>query len=65
MSDGINWQHSLQELQAGAKRAAAILEQHGFTLIYQDEDESTRRKELKAQGITRNIRRVPFARSEK
>lgn len=52
----------LQEMQASARGAANVLERHGWILIYADEDERARRKELKAQGITRNIRRVPFNR---
>lgn len=64
MIDPIDWKHTLQELQSGAKRAAKVLERHGFTLIYADENERARRKELKAQGITSKIRCVPFSRAE-
>lgn len=57
--------HTLQRLQATAKTAANVLEKHGYTLIYADEDERSRRKELREQGITRKICRAPFNRSEK
>ena len=64
MTDTMNWHQVLEEMKAGAKQAAKVLERHGFTLIYADENEQTRRKELRAQGITQKIRRVPFNRAE-
>lgn len=64
MNEPLDWKHELEELQSGAKKAAKVLERHGFTLIYADENETARRKELRAQGITSKIRRVPFTRAE-
>lgn len=65
MSEPLDWKYTLQELQSSAKRAAKVLERHGFTLIYADENEQARRKELRAQGITSKIRVVPFTRPER
>lgn len=53
----------LRQLQACIPKALATLERQGYSLIYQDEDKATRRKELRAQGITK-IRCVPFNRAK-